>query len=101
MRIAAYVVIDPPDKDSVLREMLQAIAESRLAKLMLRSVDVNPCEERVVDFGVRQVDVSDFGQKQFIGVFTEDDVHHVINVIVPMWDEETSVKITPTPTQPA
>ena len=93
MRIAAYVVSDPLSQEEILHELLDAIASARMARLKLTSVDIFPEEERVVEFGVRQVDVDDFGQRHFIGTFFEGTGKMVINVSIPTWDEETTAKI--------
>lgn len=99
MRIAAYVVSDPSSNEEIVLRMLRAIADAKPAKLVLKSVDISPCEEREVEFGVRQVDVDDFGQRHFIGILFEDGERMIINVFVPMWDEETKVKISSYPFQ--
>ena len=92
MRIAAYVVSDPSSKEEIIHEILCAIAEARLARLTLTSVDLLPEEERKVEFGVRQVDVGDL---HFIGIFYEGTSEMLINLFIPRWDEEPTVKISP------
>lgn len=97
MRICAYVVIDPSLNEETLFRILQGIATGKPVPLTLRSVDLDVPEEKQVAFGVRQLNVDDFGQRHFNGVFYEGDEKMLINLIIPPWDEETTVKISSFP----
>lgn len=98
MRICAYVVVDPsPRNKKTLNRIAQGIKKGKLVHLTLRSVDLDVPEEKQVEFGVRQMNVDDFGQKHFNGVFYEGNEKMLINLSVPPWDEEATVKISSFP----
>lgn len=98
MRICAYVVIDPsPKNEETLNRIAQGITTGTLVTLTLKSVDLDVPEEKQVEFGVRQMNVDDFGQKHFNGVFYEGNEKMLINLSVPPWDEEATVKISSFP----
>lgn len=97
MRIAAYVVIDPSPNEEVLFRLLQGIAAASTVPLTLTSVDLSVPEEKRVEMYVRQVVVDDFGQRHFNGFFYEDSEMMLINLSIPLWDEEATVKISSFP----
>ena len=97
MRICAYVVSDPSSNEETLFRILQGIATGKLVALTLRSVDLDVPEEKQVEFGVRQLNVDDFGQKHFNGVFYEGNEKMLVNLSIPPWDEEATVKISSFP----
>jgi hypothetical protein len=97
VRIAAYVVIDPSSNEETLLRILQGIATGKPVPLTLKSVDLNVPEEKLVEIGVRQVNVDDFGQRHFSGIFYEEADKMLINLFIPSWDEEATVKISSFP----
>jgi hypothetical protein len=98
VRICAYVVSDPSSNEETLFRILQGIATGKPVPLTLRSVDLPVPEEKQVAFGVRQLNVDDqLGLRHFNGVFYEGADKMLINLIIPPWDEETTVKISSFP----
>jgi len=89
MDAEAYIVVDPSTREDIYTRMLEAKRERRLLSLTLRTDDdSSSVHTREVEVFVRQTNVDDFGAEFVAGYFIEGHEKYLINLVIPISDDE-------------